>query len=64
MGHVIIYCTGWAIHIDAGLRYRGMIVVPRLVDLREDILREFHCSRFDVHPRSTKMHHDLGLQYY
>ena len=30
---------GWAIHTDGGLRYRGMIMVPRLADLREEILR-------------------------
>ena len=23
---------------------------PQLTDLREDILREFHCSQFFVHP--------------
>ena len=33
-------------------------------DLREEILREFHCSRFIVHPGGTKMYHDLRRQYY
>ena len=55
---------GWTIHIDGGLQYRGRIVVPQLADLREEILREFHCSRFDVHPGGTKMYHDLCSQYY
>ena len=36
---------GWAIHIDGSLRYRGRVVVPQSTDLREEILREFHCSR-------------------
>ena len=36
---------GWAIHTDGSLRYRGR-VVPQLVELRDEILREFHCSRF------------------
>ena len=49
---------------DGSLRYRGRIVVPRLIDLREEILREFHCSRFDVHPSGTKVYHDLCRQYY
>ena len=35
---------GWAIHTDGSLRYRGRVVVPQLTDLREEILREFHCS--------------------
>ena len=34
-------------------------MVPQLTDFREEILREFHCSRFSVHPGSTKMYQDL-----
>ena len=41
---------GWTVHADGNLRYRGRVVVPQLTDLREDILREFHCSQFSVHP--------------
>ena len=37
---------GWAIHTDGSLWYRGRVVVPQRTDLREDILKEFHCSRF------------------
>ena len=39
-------------------------MVPQLEKLREEILREFHCSRFAVHPSGTKMYHDLRRQYY
>ena len=39
-------------------------MVPQLTDLREEILREFHCSRFSVHPGGTKMYQDLRCQYY
>ena len=35
---------GWAIHTDGSLRYMGPVVVPQLVELRDEILREFHCS--------------------
>ena len=55
---------GWAIHTDGSLRYRGRFVVPQLIDLREEILRDFHFSRFAVHPSGTKMYHDLRRQYY
>ena len=48
---------GWVIHTEGSLRYRGRVVVPLLTDLREEILREFHCSRFVVHPGGTKMYH-------
>ena len=40
------------------------IVVPRVIDLREEILREFHCSCFVVHSGGMKMYHDLCCQYY
>ena len=55
---------GWTIHTDGSLRYRGRVLVPQLTDLREEILREFHCSRFAVHPGATKMYQDLRRQYY
>ena len=55
---------GWTVHADGSLRYRGRVVVPQLTDLREEILREFHCSRFTVHPGGTKMYQDLRRQYY
>ena len=55
---------GWTVHTDGSLRYRGRGVVPQLTDLREDILREFHCSQFSVHPGSKKMYQDLRHQYY
>ena len=47
---------GWTVHADGSLRYKGWVVVPQLTDLREEILREFHCSRFSVHPGGTKMY--------
>ena len=55
---------GWAIHRDGSLRYRGRVVVPQSADLREEILKEFHCSRFAVHPGGMKMYHDLRCHYY
>ena len=51
-------------HTDVGLKYRGRIVVPQLANLRDEILREFHCSHFVEHLGSTKMYHDLHHQYY
>ena len=55
---------GWTIHADGSLWYRGRVVVPQLTDLREEILREFHYSRFAVHPGGTKMYQDFRHQYY
>ena len=62
--HAGIGDEGWAIHRDGSLRFRGWIVVPQLVELREEILIEFYCSLFTVHPGGTKMYHDLCRQYY
>ena len=39
-------------------------MVPQLTDLREEILREFHCSRFAAHPGGMEMYQDLLRQYY
>ena len=50
---------GWAIHTDGSLWYRGRVMVPQLAYLREEILMEFHCFRFSVHPSGIKMYHDL-----
>ena len=55
---------GRTIHTDGSLRYRGRVVVPQWTDLREEILREFHYSRFAVHPGGSKMYQDLRRQYY
>ena len=55
---------GWAIHTNGSLRYREQVVVPQLIDLKKEILREFHCSHFVVHPGGTKMYCDLHHQYY
>ena len=47
---------GWTVHADGSLWYIGWVVVPQSTDLREKILREFHYSRFVVHPCGTKMY--------
>ena len=39
-------------------------MVPQSTDLREEILKEFHCSQYVVHPGGTKMYQDFHLQYY
>ena len=54
----------WTIQVNGSIWYRGWVVVPQLIDLRDEILKEFHCSRFAVHPDGTKMCQDLRRQYY
>ena len=55
---------GWTVLADDSLRYREHVVVPQLTDLRKEILKEFHCSQFFMHPGGTKMYQDLRRQYY
>ena len=55
---------GWTIHTDDSLCYKGRVVVPQSTDYRKEILREFHYSRFTVHPSGKKMYRDLRRQYY
>ena len=54
--------VGWTVHADGSLRYRGRVLVPQLIDLREEILTEFHYSQFVVHPGGTKMYQDIRLE--
>ena len=55
---------GWTVHADGSLWYKGQVVIPQLTNLRDEILKEFHCSRFAVHPGGMKMYQDLRCQYY
>ena len=55
---------GWTVHTDAIFWYRGWLVVPQLIDLREEILRQFPCSLFVVHLGGTEMYKDLRRQCY
>ena len=51
-------------HSNGSLRYKGQVVVPKLAKLREETLREFHCSHFAVIRGGLKMYRDLSHQYY
>ena len=55
---------GWAMHSYGSLWYRGLVVVPQLEDMREEILKESHRSHFTMHSGGTKMYHDLRRWYY
>ena len=48
---------GWSFNTDLGLRFHSSTFVP--VASREIVMTEFHHSRLAVHPRGTKMYHDL-----
>ena len=37
--------------------------MPWNPEIKEEVLKEAHCSKFTVHPRGTKMYHDLKRKY-
>ncbi|XP_073054089.1 uncharacterized protein [Primulina eburnea] len=49
---------------DGSLRFNGRLVVPNLIDLKEAILKEAHCSRHSIHPGIRKMYHTLRAHYW
>jgi hypothetical protein len=48
---------------EGTLWFKERLVVPRREALKKKILDEAHTSRYTIHPRSTKMYHDLRQQF-
>ncbi|XP_060212020.1 uncharacterized protein LOC132639597 [Lycium barbarum] len=46
------------------LKYQGRLCVPNVTELRDRIMSEFHYSCYSIHPRCTKMYHDLKGFYW
>jgi hypothetical protein len=44
--------------------FNNRIVVPKNEEICQQILDEAHLSRYSIHPRSTKMYHDLKQNYW
>ncbi|KAL7234563.1 hypothetical protein ACSBR1_018052 [Camellia fascicularis] len=53
---------GLNVHSDLSVCYLDRLFVPK--SCREEVLWEFHHSRLAVHPRGTKMYHDLSRQFW
>ena len=43
---------------------KDRICVPKSKEIREQILREAHDSRYSIHPGSTKMYQDLKQRFW
>jgi hypothetical protein len=50
--------------IKGVLWFEDRLVVPKNRDLKERILDDAHLFKFSMHPRSTKMYHDLKPLYW
>ena len=46
------------------LRVSARIWVPNVADLKNEIMREAHSSRYSIHPGSTKMYQDLKRNFW
>ena len=44
--------------------FKDLIVVPKDVEVRQQILDEAHLSRYSINPGSTKMYQDLKQHYW
>jgi hypothetical protein len=45
--------------VEGTLWFKERLVVPKKEALKKKILDESHTSRYSIHPRSTKIYHDL-----
>jgi hypothetical protein len=50
--------------VEEALWFKERLVVPKKEVLKKKILYEAHTSRYSIHPRSTKMYHDLRQQFW
>ena len=47
-----------------GVRMWGRLWVPAADELRKEVLEAAHCSRYNIHPGSTKMYHTLRREFW
>ena len=40
------------------------VCVPNVNNLRQRILQETHYAPYSVHPKATKMYHDIKIKYW
>ena len=46
---------GWSIHSNGVIYFFNKLCVTNDAQVKEEIMKEAHLSRFTVHPRETKM---------
>ncbi|KAF8088070.1 hypothetical protein N665_0555s0002 [Sinapis alba] len=56
--------TEYQITSHGTILVRGRVSVPNDRNLKEEIMRQAHKSKFLVHPGATKMYHDLKRYYH
>ena len=56
--------SDWSIGSDQELKFKNHLIVPKLSDIKKDILEEALRSRLIVHPGGTKMYRDLKRTFW
>ena len=54
----------FVIHVDGALMLGNRIYVPKVDDLRREILDEAHSAPYAMHPRSSKMYQMLKSHFW
>jgi len=49
---------------DDVLRFRCRICMPDVAELKEEIMKEAHCTPYTAHPGSTKIYQDLRHNFW
>ena len=50
--------------IDKGvLKFRHRVCVPKVTEIKKEIIKEAHCTPYTIHPGSTKMYQDLWYNF-
>ncbi|CAA0822189.1 Uncharacterized mitochondrial protein AtMg00860, partial [Striga hermonthica] len=55
---------GFAVASNGALVFEGRLCVPKVWELRREILREAHSAPYTIHPGSTKMYQDLRKSFW
>ena len=48
---------------DDTLKFKNKLCIPHIGGMRRELLKDFHNSRFTVHPGGTKMYSDMKQLY-
>ena len=46
------------------IRFEGRLCVPKIDELRNEVLHEAHHSKYTIHPGVTKMYQDMKRMYW
>ena len=54
---------GYTLGSDGILRYQDRVFLPRNLEIKEEVLKEAHCSKYTIHPGNNKMYQDLKKKF-